>query len=334
MENNILKSLLKEYEKKKYYKELEYEEQKQAFLDSNEDLKNINNILNKCALNISKAILIGDKASTDLLKKTFEKNKKIKDEIINNMNFPEYLKSPNYDCKICKDSGYINDKNYKSILCNCIKQKLYDIQYNKSNISSLNTENFDNFNYDLYSNEINPEKYKSNISPRENMHQIVSFAKRFIDKFDDSNEKNLLFTGNTGLGKTFLSNCIAKELLDNHKTVLYQTAPIMLDSIIDFRFGKSNSQNFYNEILNANLLIIDDLGTESLNSLKFTELFNIINTRLLNQNNQITKTIISTNLSLEALFNTYDERIVSRLVGNYNICRFFGDDIRFIKNKN
>ena len=73
------------------------------------------------------------------------------------------------------------------------------------------------------------------------------------------------------------------------------------------------------------------MGTESLNSLKFTEIFNIINSRLLNQNNQITKTIISTNLSLEDLFKTYDERIVSRFVGYYNICRFFGDDIRFKK---
>ena len=105
----------------------------------------------------------------------------------------------------------------------------------------------------------------------------------------------------------------------------------MLDSIIDFRFGKNNNFNILDSILNVDLLIIDDLGTESINSMKFTELFNIINTRLLNQKS-ITKTIISTNLSLQNLFETYDERIVSRIVGNYNICYFFGDDIRFKKN--
>ena len=157
----------------------------------------------------------------------------------------------------------------------------------------------------------------------------------FIDKFDDINEKNLLFTGNTGLGKSFLSSCIANELLKKGKTVLYQTAPTMLDTLVDYRFGKIKPNNgvnidIGNDILNVDLLIIDDLGTESMNSIKFAELFNIINTRSLNSN-KITKTIISTNLSLQNLFSNYDERIVSRLIGNYNICYFFGEDIRFKK---
>ena len=105
----------------------------------------------------------------------------------------------------------------------------------------------------------------------------------------------------------------------------------MLDTIMDYRFGKENtSKDIYDNLLNVDLLIIDDLGTEFINNMKFSELFNIINTRLLN-NNKSTKTIISTNLSLERLFSTYDERIVSRLVGNYDICHFFGDDIRFMK---
>jgi len=129
-----------------------------------------------------------------------------------------------------------------------------------------------------------------------------------------------------GLGKTFLSNCIANELLKQGKTVLYQTAPNMLDSIIDYRFNKSSSSfSLYDNLLNVDLLIIDDLGTENINSMKFTELFNIINTRLLNEN---TKTIISTNLSVQELFINYDERIISRIRGYYKICPFFGDDIR------
>lgn len=107
----------------------------------------------------------------------------------------------------------------------------------------------------------------------------------------------------------------------------------MLDTIIDYRFNKNNSDAIYDNILNVDLLIIDDLGTESLNSMKFTEIFNVINTRLLNQNNHITKTIISTNLNLQELRSKYDERIFSRFVGYYNICRFFGDDIRYKKNK-
>lgn len=134
-------------------------------------------------------------------------------------------------------------------------------------------------------------------------------------------------------GKSFLSDCIAYELLKKGKTVLYQTSPVMLDAIIDYRFNKNNTAAIYDSILNVDLLIIDDLGTETLNSMKFTELFNVINTRLLNQNNRITKTIISTNLNLQDLRAKYDERIFSRFVGSYNICRFFGDDIRYMKNR-
>ena len=105
----------------------------------------------------------------------------------------------------------------------------------------------------------------------------------------------------------------------------------MLDSIIYYRFNKNSSIDMYENILTVDLLIIDDLGTECMNSMKFSELFNIINTRLLNQNNHITKTIISTNLNLQELSQKYDERIFSRFVGYYNICRFFGEDIRFKK---
>lgn len=141
-------------------------------------------------------------------------------------------------------------------------------------------------------------------------------------------------------GKTFLSDCIAYELLKQGKTVLYQTAPIMLDTIIDYRFRNHKTKDdfqgnvlhdIYHNILTVDLLIIDDLGTETLNSMKFTELFNVINTRLLHQNNHVTKTIISTNLNLNDLRAKYDERIFSRFVGSYNICRFFGEDIRFKK---
>ena len=245
---------------------------------------------------------------------------------------PDDFFTPNYECKLCNDTGYVIDENNKTVLCSCIKQKLFNIKYNSSNIGDLNKENFATFDVSLYSTDINPDKFKANISPRTNIENIKRIAENFISNFDDPEEKNLLFIGNTGLGKTFLSNCIANELLKVDKTILYQSASSMLDSIIDYKFGKENSSdNIYTNTLTVDLLIIDDLGTENINALKFAELFNIINTRLLNQNNHITKTIISTNLNIDNLFKNYDERIVSRLVGYYNICRFFGDDIRFIK---
>lgn len=196
---------------------------------------------------------------------------------------------------------------------------------------NLHKENFDKFDLNLYSNNINEELYNAKISPRQNIKNIKDISLNFIKNFDNPDEKNLLFTGSTGLGKTFLSNCIAKEILSSGKTVLYQTAPIMLDNILDYKFGNSELNEVYNNMINVDLLIIDDLGVEALNSFKLSELFNIINARLLFQNNHITKTIISTNLNMNNLLDTYSERIFSRIAYYYNICRFFGNDIRLSK---
>ena len=128
-----------------------------------------------------------------------------------------------------------------------------------------------------------------------------------------------------------MSNCIAAELLRNGKTVLYQTAPVLLENVIDYKMNKQKivSENIYQSILETDLLIIDDLGTETLNSMKLSELFTIINTRILNLNKKITKTIISTNLNIKDIFNNYEERIGSRIAGYYDIYYFFGEDLRF-----
>lgn len=132
-----------------------------------------------------------------------------------------------------------------------------------------------------------------------------------------------------------MSNCIAQELLKLGKTVLYQTAPVLLESVIDYKMSKqkNSNDNIYQSVLNVDLLIIDDLGTESLNSMKLSELFTILNTRILNLNHKTTKTIISTNLNIKDIFNSYEERIGSRIAGYYDIYCFFGKDLRF-KNKN
>lgn len=128
-----------------------------------------------------------------------------------------------------------------------------------------------------------------------------------------------------------MSNCIANELLKKGKTVLYQTAPVLLETVINDKMSKNKTQlqkEFYKNVLECDLLIIDDLGTEFLNSLLLSELFTIINTRLLNYNSKVTKTIISTNLNIEEIFRRYEERIGSRIAGFYDIYHFFGEDIR------
>lgn len=331
MENNNIKELLKDYDKKRIKALSDLEQRKKVLYNTSPELLDIENQLNTLGLSTAKCILSNNNSSyLDKLKQEIENLKQQQQKALKKLNIPENYLTPHFECDICQDTGYIT-QNYQTIMCSCLKQKLLNIEYNKSNLQNIDSFNFDNFNLKLYSDEVNKDKYNSNISPRENIKIIKEISEEFINNFDNPNANNLLFTGNTGLGKTFLSNCIANTLLKKGKNVLYQTAPVMLDSIIDYRFSKSNTQNICENIYSVDLLIIDDLGTETTNSMKSTELFNIINTRLLNSNNHVTKTVISTNLNVQNLYNTYDERIVSRLVGHYNICRFFGEDIRLMK---
>lgn len=332
MNSSTLKNILIEYERKKANAEYEANEKKQKLYEQEPLLQEIETRLSSLAISTTKTLIQNnDGTLLENLKIQIEDLKKQKISILKKLNINEDDLLPHYDCPICKDTGYVTNEDYTTSMCSCLKQKIFDEEYNKSNISNLKMQNFENFSDTYYSDEINEEKYHAKISPKENINKIKNLCQNFIKNFDNTNEKNLLFTGNTGLGKTFLSSCIANELLKQRKNVLYQTAPVMLDTIIEYRFGKSNiDKSMYDNLLSVDLLIIDDLGTECMNQMKFTELFNIINTRLLNQKHTM-KTIISTNLSLKNLYDTYDERIVSRIVGNYNICYFFGDDIRFKK---
>lgn len=329
MNNILLHELLKEYDKKhmKALQDLDY--RKQKIYSKFPRLKNIDTEINLISIDNAKSMLLSKNVSEEN-KNKLNKLKQEKLNILKSDGKDLSFFSPKYECIKCNDTGYI-DKNQIVTMCSCLKQKLLNNEYNKSNVFNLEMQNFKKFNINLYSDEIDLNKYKESASPRENIKDIYEASFRFVKNFDNPSEKNLLFSGGTGLGKTFLSNCIVYELLKNGKTVLYQTAPVMLDSLISEMFNKNSNNEFSENLLNVDLLVIDDLGTETMNSMKFTELYKIINTRLLNQKGKITKTIISTNLNLQELFNTYDERLVSRFVGNYNIYHFFGDDIRFKK---
>lgn len=329
MDNSILKQLLTEYDSKRTRELSSLEDRKKKLLETSSEYNKIEQDLHYLSISSLKDMLVS--SSDEKAKKIQELEyktgliEKQKSELLEKLNLPKDYLSPHFECKNCNDTGYVGNN-----LCSCIKQKLYDIEYNKSNISNILNENFENFNFDLYSKNADFSAYNSQFSPLENIQKIVDISRNFIKDFESPEEKNLMFLGPTGLGKTFLSNCIAKEILDSGKTVLYQTAPVMLDAVIKSKFEK-DSNSVMEHILNVDLLIIDDLGTETMNSMKFTELFTIINTRLLNQNSKITKTLISTNLDLKDIFAIYNERIGSRIVGSYNICRFFGDDIRLKK---
>lgn len=265
------------------------------------------------------------KLISDELKKEIDSLKLEKENILSRLNIS--LK-PVYSCDKCNDTGYVKENGITS-MCSCFRQELINESYSKSNLYKLKDECFEKVNLNLFSDQPSPAKYNTDVSPRENMKKIIEISRKFIDNFESPEQKNLLFTGTPGVGKTFMSSCIANEIINKNYTVLYQTSSLLLNSIFEYKFNKEeNSKELYNNLFSVNLLIIDDLGTENLTAAKFEELFTILNSRLITPG---TKTIISTNLSLEDLSRTYDHRILSRLMGNFIILRFYGDDVRLIK---
>lgn len=329
MNNSDFQKILQEYEKRHIQEVKALEERKSKIYKEIPRIKEIDEELTDFSLITIKGILNNKNDAIKALNDKFDTLKLEKAKLLKEAGFPKDFLSMHYTCPLCKDSGYISQDGL-TVMCSCLQQKILDAKYNDSNVSTAKNQTFETFDLNLYSDVANKEKYNSTISPRKNMENIKKVTLNFVDNFDDENVKNLLFSGGTGLGKTYLSNCIVSSLLNKGKTVIYQTAPVMLDKLIAEMFDKNNVSNSFSEnLLTADLLVIDDLGTETMNSLKFSELYKIINTRLLNQNNKVTKTIISTNLSLQQLFETYDERLVSRFVGHYDIFKFFGEDIRF-----
>ncbi|MFL0195089.1 ATP-binding protein [Clostridium sp. WILCCON 0269] len=285
------------------------------------EVLDIQNEIGRLCLKLSINILNDVKYKNKYLKELKEKitNLKIKkSKLMSANNYPVNYLDMVYKCNKCKDTGFIGNKK-----CTCYKQKLIKLYYNNSDlINILSKNNFDNFNFRLYSplkNEGEPT------SPRKNIEKIASTSWKYIENFSSSPE-NLLFYGNPGTGKTFLSNCIAKELLDRGFLVVYRTSETLIQDLKDIRFKENNELE--DLIINCDLLIIDDLGSEQITDFSKTELFNLINRKLLKQN----KMLISTNCDLEELLKSYSERISSRLLGEFTLCKFFGEDIRIGKN--
>lgn len=248
-----------------------------------------------------------------------------KTELLIHNGLPADYLQMHYQCNKCQDTGYIHNEK-----CNCFKQAIADLMYSDSNIKAiLANENFNKFSFRFYSDDYVDESL--GLSPLSNMQKVVAGCKNFVKHFDKKRD-NLLLLGNTGVGKTFLANCIAKELLDHGYTVIYLTAFRLFDILEKHKFSKDEdsslaASNQFDYILECDLLIIDDLGTELNNSFTNSQLYLIINERLLRQKS----TIISTNLSLPNINSTYGERIFSRIVSSYCVQRIIGEDIRLLK---
>ena len=232
---------------------------------------------------------------------------------------PDYIYDV-YDCRLCNDTGYIDGK-----MCDCMKKEMQKQSLFYSNIApALLNVNIEDFNINYYADT--PDE--NGKIPREEIKYILEKCEEFIDKFGAHDLKDLFFFGSTGLGKTFLSAAIAKKVLEKGFSVVYYSARQLLAMMTDFEFGKApEKKEACESIFSADLLIIDDLGSEQQTAVSASTLFDIINTRMLNGK----KMIINTNLAAKDLHSLYSDRIFSRLT-EFERLKFIGEDVRVIKN--
>lgn len=325
LKNDQYNRILREYDEIKLQNKHELDKRRQEVYDAIPELKELEDELISLSAQSGRLALFGNTDALEELKNNTTRIRELQKQLLLDNGYPENHLKMHYRCSRCKDTGFVDSDK-----CNCFKQAIADLIYEGSNIKTvLDRENFSAFSFKYYSDDYIDESI--GLSPLSNMQKIVAGCKSFIRHFDKKHE-NLLFLGNTGVGKTFLANCIAKELLDRGYTVIYLTAFRLFDILEKYKFSRDadnslSAANQFEYILDCDMLIIDDLGTELSNSFTTSQLYLIINERLLRQKS----TLISTNLSLDNLNTNYSERIYSRIISNYGIRRIVGEDIRLRK---
>lgn len=319
--NSQYNTLMRTYEEKQFKsrdrQNLHYE---RAYAQIPE-LKAIDESISLQSLNQAKKLLSGDNAALEELKVTISNLQEKKASLLLEHGFPSDYLEPTYECPDCKDTGYIGNQK-----CHCFLKAIIELFYTQSNLAGiLEKENFDTFSFDYYS--INYIDEMTGHSAQKLAKHAYDECMKFIQTFDQEHS-NLLLFGTTGVGKTFLSHCIAKEIMQTAHSVLYLTATEFFDALLSKAISQdAESHLLYEQIQNCDLLIIDDLGTERNTDFIVSQLFVCLNNRILNQKS----TIISTNLTLDKIKSNYTERTFSRISNHYKILRLAGDDIRIQK---
>lgn len=283
------------------------------------EIKMIDIALAGTGVEIMEAISAGRNGIEERIERIRKKNEELQQQradCLALLGYPSDYTFPKYDCAECKDTGY--DSNAR--LCSCFKKQLAIETCRRSGLGRLvDIQTFDSYSTDYFS-------YDSDVY--ENMSEVFAFCKNYAETFS-KNSENLMLIGDTGLGKTHLSTAIAGKVIERGFDVCYDTATNVFTSFENERFGKQNSKfaTPTDRYFDCDLLIIDDLGTEATTQFTVSALYNLINTRSINEK----QVILSTNLTLEEMKKKYGDRIASRLFGESIVLRFTGKDVRLQK---
>ena len=320
LSNSQYDEIMREYDQRQLQDRRILDERRREVFQKIPQLKELESTVASRSVRQARLLLDGDTSALASLKEELADLSRQRDALLTAGGFASNYLDPVYECPDCKDTGYIDGRK-----CHCFKQAIINTVYAQSNIREiLKRENFDHFSYSYYSDE----DITTGLSALATARHAVEECHRFIDAFD-SKPQNLFFYGGTGVGKTFLTNCVAKELLDKGYSVIYFTAFQLFDILSKGVFEKdADAIAAHQNIFDCDLLVIDDLGTELSNAFTTSQLFLCVNERLLRHKS----TIISTNLSLQQIADIYSERTFSRICGDYTMIKLFNQmDIRILK---
>lgn len=314
--------IMDEYDQRRRDNELLVQSRKDALSSRIPELAAIDAEIAHISVSRAKRLLFSDEDLTEdpQLHETIHALSLKKSRLLMEHGYPADYLDPVYTCQDCQDTGYIGDER-----CHCLKDRLRRILLERSGLGP-DPVRLSDFRTDYYSTKA---LSKEEVSPRENIEHILHICRDYIRHFAEIPGRNLLITGSTGVGKTFLSRCIGAELLLKDKEVLYLTAYRFFRILENHSFHRESKDEriSLDDILTCDLLIIDDLGTELTNAFINSQLFLCINERILRKRS----TIINTNLSLEKINRTYSERISSRFIESYKVLPIPGEDIRVRK---
>ena len=312
--NSQYDAILREYDAIQLKNERLLSERKAEIADRLPAYEELTSAAASLSVSYGKKMLLNGQGNMAEYHEKMQEISRKKRELLLANGYPEDFLSPIYDCPDCKDTGFVNGEK-----CHCLQSRIINILYSKSNLQKvLQAENFSVLSYDYYKGE-----------DLQNFKKAVENSLSFVRNFD-TEYQNLLFYGSVGTGKTFLSNCIAYELLQHGYSVIYFSASGLFDLLSRQAFASNEKEVLYKtqeDLYNCDLVIIDDLGTELTNAFTNTHLFSILNERSLRKK----PVIISTNLSLEGLKERYSERIFSRVTNTFTFRKLSGSDIRMRK---
>ncbi len=320
LSNSQYNAIMRIYNQRQFQNKYEQDQRVKEVYGRIPQIRQIEDAMSTQAVACARKLLDGDEKARQRLKSQLEDLREQKAVLLEAYGYePDYMEM-RYHCPRCRDTGYVEGKK-----CRCFKKEEIALLYSQSNIQEiLVKENFSTFTFQYYDNkEVIPQ---IGMTVADYMKQVYGWCREYVEGFT-AKGGNLIFTGSTGVGKTFLTNCIAKELIDRYQSVIYLSSNDLFTIFSKNKFHhdtEEEMQDMYQHILDCDLLIIDDLGTEMNNSFVSSQLFYCVNERLVRRKG----TIISTNLSMDMLRDTYSDRISSRIISQYSIIPLYGGDIR------